>query len=249
MRELLTKLTPARGFSLFLHYVLVALLPILLYVLIGLNMVPLAYVVVILAKWRMFAVRPRFWPANLRANAVDIMVGLSAVIFMSQTDSVAVRFFWAILYAIWLIALKPRSSVFWVSVQAGVAQLAALSVLYMAGGGWSIWLLTGLSGLICYLAARHFIDNFDEAYARLLSYTWGYFGASLAWLSSHWLLYYKGLAQPTLLLSAIGYGLAALYYFDHFDKLHVTVRRQVIFIMVAIIVVVLTFSDWGDKVV
>jgi hypothetical protein len=68
-------------------------------------------------------------------------------------------------------------------------------------------------------------------------------------LLGHWLLYYQFVAQPTLLLSAIGYGLAALYYFDHFQRLSLTLRRQFIFIMIAIVLVVLTFSDWGDKVV
>lgn len=83
----------------------------------------------------------------------------------------------------------------------------------------------------------------------MLSYIWGYFGAALAWLLSHWLLYYHGLAQPTLLLSALGYGLAVLYYLDHKDRLSRGARRQFIFIMLAIVVVVVAFSDWGDKVV
>ena len=90
---------------------------------------------------------------------------------------------------------------------------------------------------------------FKDPYARLLSYVWGYFGASLGWLLSHWLLFYRDLAQPTLLLSTLGYGMAVLYYLDHTDRLSKGVRRQFIFIMIAIVLVVLTFSDWGDKVV
>ena len=57
------------------------------------------------------------------------------------------------------------------------------------------------------------------------------------------------MAQPTLLLSTIGYGMAVLYYLNHRDRLSTGVRRQFIFIMLAIVLVVLTFSDWGDKVV
>lgn len=249
MRQVLTRLTPTRGFSSFLHYTLLVLFPLLLFVLVRLEFVGLAFIVIILSKWRMFAVRPRFWPANLRANAVDIMVGIATVIFMEHAGSAVLQFVWAAVYAAWLIEIKPRSSVFWVSVQAGIGQLAGLSALYVAWADGPIYGLSLLTGCICYWSARHFIDNFDEAYARLLAYVWGYFGAALAWLLGHWLLYYQVVAQPTLLLSAIGYGLAALYYLDHFDRLNVTLRRQFIFIMIAIVLVVLTFSDWGDKVV
>ncbi|MEK7059539.1 MAG: hypothetical protein AAB971_02155, partial [Patescibacteria group bacterium] len=84
---------------------------------------------------------------------------------------------------------------------------------------------------------------------RMLAGIWGYFGEALAWLLSHWLLFYRGVAQTTLLLSTLGYSLAVLYYLDHNDRLSKGIRRQFIFIMMAIIVVVLAFSDWGDKVV
>jgi len=249
MRPVLTKLTPTRGFSSYLHYALVVLLPIVVFVLVRLDFVLLAFIVVILAKWRMFAVRPRFWPANIRANAIDIMVGVSIVIFMHDASSAVVQLIWALVYGFWLLVIKPRSSVQAVSLQAGLGQFAALSALYVAWDDGPVAGLSIITGLICYLAARHFIDSFDEAYARLLCYTWGYVAAALAWLLGHWLLYYQFVAQPTLLLSAIGYGLAALYYYDHYDRLNTMLKRQFIFIMLAIVLVVLTFSDWGDKVV
>jgi hypothetical protein len=80
---------------------------------------------------------------------------------------------------------------------------------------------------------------------------WAYFGAALAWLLGHWLLFYAHgiIAQPTLILSVLGYGLATMYYFDHSERLSPTLRRQFVFIIVAIMFVILTFSDWGDKVV
>ena len=249
MRPVLTKLTPTRGFSAFFHYALLVLLPVLVFILIRLEFVSLAFAIVILAKWRMFAVCPRFWPANIRANSVDIMVGISIVIFMHDAAGFTTQLLWAVAYGIWLIYIKPRSGTMWISIQAGLGQFAALSALYVAWADAPIFALSLTTGLICYLAARHFCDSFDESYARWLSYIWGYFGAALAWLLSHWLLYYQFMAQPTLLLSAIGYGLAALYYFDHYDRLSVSLRRKFIFIMLAIVLVVLTFSDWGDKVV
>ncbi|MEK7594769.1 MAG: hypothetical protein AAB436_03975 [Patescibacteria group bacterium] len=249
MRPILQSIKPTSGIAHFLHLCLVLVLPLIVFIMVRLNFTQLAVLVIILSKWRMFAVRPRFWAANIRANAIDLMVGLSAVVFMTHGESIGVQAVWTVLYAIWLLALKPRSGVPAVTAQAFIGQLSALSALYLVWGDGPVFGLTLLTGLFCFLAARHFLDAFDEPYAKMLSYIWGYFGASLAWLLSHWLLYYRGVAQTTLLLSTIGYGMAVLYYLDHNDRLSKGIRRQFIFIMVAIVLVVLAFSDWGDKVV
>jgi len=249
MRLLLRKLKPTSGFAYFLHLALVLILPVAVYILVRLDFVALALAMIVLSKWRMFAVRPRFWPANIRANAVDLMVGMSLVLFMTQTTSGLIQLLWTLAYAVWLLAIKPQSGILMVTLQASLGQLAALEALYLTWTGGPIIGLALLTGLFCFFAARHFFDVFEEPYARMLAYTWGYFGAALGWLLSHWLLFYGVLAQPTLLLSTIGYGLAALYYLDHEDRSSLTIRRQFIFIMLAIVVMVLAFSDWGDKVV
>jgi hypothetical protein len=251
MRLIPQAIKPTSGLAGVLHAALLLVLPVAVFVLVNSNenFVPLAFGVVILSKWRMFAVRPRFWPANIRANAVDLMVGLSIVLLMSQTSVLTVRVIWALLYSVWLLAIKPRTSLSAVTLQAFIGQLAALSAVYLAWDNAPVYGLTLLTGLICFLAAHHFLDAFDEPYVKLLAYAWGYFGAGLAWLLGHWLLFYRGLAQPTLLLSTLGYGLAALYYLDHEDRLSVGLRRQFILVMVAIVAVVLIFSKWGGKVV
>ncbi len=248
MRARIQKIKPASGVSHLLHIGLVLILPIGVFILVRLNFDSLAFTLIILSKWRMFAVRPRFWAANIRANSIDLMVGLSTVVFITQTDSLMNQTLWMAGYATWLLAIKPGKSIPMVTFQAFIGQLASLSALYLWSDG-PIWALTFLTGLFCFLAARHFLDTFDEPYAKMLAYIWGYFGAALAWLLSHWLLYYQGVAQATLLLSTLGYGMAVLYYLDHNDRLSKGVRRQFIFIMLAIVVVVLAFSDWGDKVV
>lgn len=249
MRLLLYKLRPTNGISYLLHLSLLIILPLAVYVLVHLGFVQLALSVIVLSKWRMFAVRPRFWPANIRANAVDLMVGLSIVLFMSHSGNMLLQLAWAALYAVWLIVVKPASGLLMTSLQAFIGQLCGLMALYLVWAAGPLYGLTLATGIICFLAARHFLDSFEEPYARLLAYFWAYFGAALAWLLSHWLLFYRVVAQPTLLLSTVGYGLAVLYYLDHHDRLSRSVRRQFIFIMVAIVLVVLTFSDWGDKVV
>ena len=250
MRLLLQKFKPASGFSHLLHLAFLVILPLVIFMLVRLDFVQVALSIIVLSKWRMFAVRPRFWPANIRANAVDIIVGLSIVLFMSHSSSVWLQVVWAALYAAWLIVIKPASSLFMTSAQAFIGQFCGLTALYLVWADGPTWGLSLVTGLICFVAARHFLDSFDEPYARMLAYFWGYFGAALGWLLSHWLLYYRGLAQPTLLLSTLGYGLAVLYYLDHNDRLSKGLRRQFIFIMIAIVLVVIVFSGWwGDKVV
>lgn len=249
MRPILRKIKPTSGFAYFLHLGLVSVLPIAVFVLVVLNFVQLALSIVVLSKWRMFAVRPRFWATNIRANAVDLMVGLSIVIFMVHSGSWSVKFMWAALYAIWLLAIKPAGGILMISAQAFLGQLSALMALYLTWADGPVYGLTFLTGLFCFLAARHFLDTFDEPYARMLAYIWGYFGAALAWLLSHWLLFYGELAQPTLLLSILGYGMAVLYYLDHHDRLSRGLRRQFIFVMVAVVLLIIAFADWGNKVV
>ena len=251
MRLLVARIKPAHGFSQLLHFGLVLALPAVLLVLIRLQggFVQLALSLVLLSKWRMFAVRPRFWPAIIRANAVDIIIGLAAVLFMANSPSGYLQMLWAVLYAVWLLVVKPATGTFMVSVQAMLGQLAGLMALFLLWSNSSLFALIFVTSIICYVSARHFFDNFDEPYAKMLSYLWAYFGAALIWILGHWLLFYGLIAQPTLILSLVGYGLAVLYYFDHADKLSSGLRRQFIFIMVAMLIIILTFSDWGDKVV
>lgn len=242
-------LKPKRGFSHLIHLALTALLPALVFVLVRMHFVQLAATLILLSKWRMFAVRPRYWPANIRANAVDIMVGISSVIFMAHSTSANWQLAWAIAYGLWLVFLKPGSSVFKVSIQAMIGQLAAFMALFLNWGDAPLIGLVVAAWAISYLVARHFFTSFDEARAALYAHTWGYFSAALVWLLGHDLLFYPKqgiLAQPTLLLTVIGYGLATLYYLDQKDRLSLFMRRQFIFIMIAIVVVVLVFSNWID---
>lgn len=241
----LAKLKPKSGFSHFVHIGFNALFPALLFVLVRMGFVPLAVSFIVLSKWRMFAVRLRYWPANLRANGVDMTVGFAAVIFMAQSTTAVWQLVWSVAYAFWLIFLKPGSSVWKTSLQALIAQTAGLMALYIALGDASIFILVLLTWLICYSVARHFFTSFEEPYTSLYAHTWGYMAAALTWLLGHWLVYYGIVAQPTLLLTVLGFGFAALYYLEQTDRLSVMVRRNFIVMMVAIILVVIFLTDWS----
>lgn len=230
-----------------LHILLTAALPLLAYILVRLNFGWVAVLLIFLGKWRMFAVKLRHWPANVRANGVDIIVGISFVIFMISSDAQALQLFWGALYAVWLLVIKPQSTALWVGVQALIAQALALSAVFLYWSDASVFLLVFLSWSVAYLCARHFLSAFDEAMSRATAYSWAFFVASIAWLSGHWLIFYGPVAQPALLLSVLGYGLASIYYLEHTDKLSKNVRRQFIAVMLAVVLFLIIFSDWSDK--
>ena len=238
MRALITKIKPASGFSRLIHVGLNIFLVLLVVGLVRIDCVQLALLVILLSKWRMFAVRPRFWPANIRANAVDIIVSVSLLVFMVQSDSQLTQIVWAAAYAVWLLVVKPASTPLTISAQAMIGLLFGLTALFLNFGDGALYWLVLSSSLICYLSARHFFDSFDEPYAKLLSYLWAYFGGALTWVLGHWLLFYGFMAQPTLLLVAVGYGLAAVYYLDHHDKLSKLVRIEIMVTTYTIIVAV-----------
>jgi hypothetical protein len=249
MTPIVKRVKPASGFAHFLHLILTAILPILLFILVRIGFAGVGAALIILAKWRMFAVKPRHWLANIRANAVDLMVGVSLLVFMINSASASWQLVWAVSYAVWLLAVKPASGVLMVSIQALVGQTLALMALFLALGDADALVLMLFAWIICYMAARHFFFSFDENLTKFLAYMWGYFGAALTWVLSRWLLFYGVVAQPTMLLTVIGFGLAALYYLEKTDRLSDLLRKQFITVMLAIVVVIVVFSDWGDKTV
>jgi len=243
----LAKLKPRSGYSHIFHIILTISLPIILYVLVRIDFAQLAIALVLLSKWRMFAVKARHWPTNIRANAIDITVGISVVLFMLHTHSQGVQFVWVVLYICWLLYVKPKSTSLWVGVQAMIGQAVGLMALYTVYGSANSVFLVIATGAICYVAARHFFSAFAEHLGRTISYVWAYFAASLAWLLSHWLIYYGTVAQPVLILTVVGYTMAALYYLRHTDRLSANVQRQFILVLTAILFIMIVFSDWSDK--
>lgn len=240
MRPLISKIKPASGFSSLAHIGLNILLALLVFVFVRIEFYQLALALILLSKWRMFVVRPRFWPANIRANAVDIIVSVALLGFMVHTESQLMQLIWAASYAFWLLVLKPASSPLLVSAQAMLGLLLGLTAVFIEWGGGSLYWLIISTAIVCYLSARHFFDSFDEPYAKLLSYLWAYCAAALTWLLGHWLLFYNDfIAQPTVLLVAVGYGLATLYYLDHNDKLSKLVRTEILVTTCAIVIAVI----------
>jgi len=247
MKKLIYRLKPESGMSYVLHFVLNALLPVLILVLVRLDFALIAALLVLLAKWRTLAIRPRYWLPNIRANLVDIFVGVSVVIFIAGTQLIYTQVIWTVLYIFWLVWLKPKSNPGAVMAQALIAQLLGLVAFYRAFTSSSLALGVLVTWLICYACARHFLGVFDEPLIRPITHTWAWFGAVMAWILGHWVIEYLFLPQIALVLSVLGYGLATIYYLDHKEKLKATLRRQLFIVMGLLIMIIVVFSDWQDK--
>jgi hypothetical protein len=225
------------------------LLPVSVLLLVRLNFASLAVILVLLAKWRTVAVKPRYWITNIRANLVDIFVGLSAVAFIAGTNTWYTQLVWAVLYAVWLIWLKPLFKPIPVMAQALIAQVLSLVAFYRAFSNSSLIVSIIATWLICYACARHFLGVFEEPMTRTITNIWAWFGAMMAWILGHWVIEYLFLPQIALILTILGYGLATIYYLDKKEKLKANLKNQLFGVMGLLLIIVIVFSDWQDKTV
>lgn len=172
-----------------LNIALVAVLFALIYVS---GQVALAFLLVLLSKWRVLAVRVRYWRANILANLVDISVGLGAVALMYVASSAQpgmalwLQLGFAAFYALWLIYIKPLSS-------KKAMLLQALLGLFI--GAWAIMALSYTMPLavvvlllfaVGYGAARHALAVHEEEQLSFLSLVFGLLIAELGWAMYHW---------------------------------------------------------------
>lgn len=126
--------------GLVLHAILSLMLPAVIYILIqNFSLYLVALLLVILSKWRVFMVKPRFWLDNVKANGVDFIFGFSIVAIMYLVgrggilDSLAIsskimytRLAVAIVYAFWLIVIKHFTSKIGIAIQSFAAVISGL---------------------------------------------------------------------------------------------------------------------------
>lgn len=170
----------------------VALAAIIFSLVLGVQNIWLALGVALLSKWRIFAVRPRYWWVNIISNMVDIIVTVSYVIMLYAAQGVLpLQIVLLLLFIFWLLAIKPRSSRRMVGVQALVAVFAGTtSLALIAYASDSIIFVAGM-WLIGYITARHFFTAYDSDQSTLLSLIWGFILAEIGWLGYHWLFVYS----------------------------------------------------------
>lgn len=194
-----------------------------------------AFILVLLSKWRIFAVRTRFWAANIQANLVSIIVSFSYVVFIYAVNLVndgslnnfIFQCLLTLIYACWLLFLKPRSKRKWVVAQAGLALFAGITAIFVMSYSWQASVVVLLSWLVGYSTARHVLGNYDEDHIILLSIAWGLVLAEISWLAYHWTIAYRlpiftDLLLPQISIIVLCLGFLAYKCYDsyfHFDKI------------------------------
>lgn len=165
-----------------------------------------AFVLVLLSKWRVLAVRPRYWFANIQANLVDIIVSLSVVVLLyAASKALIVQIVLTVLYIVWLLFVKPRSKRSFVAVQAGTALFLGVTALLSVSYEWPSSLVVAGMWLIGFSSARHVLGSYDEVHTGFYSLLWGLIVAELGWVMFHWTFAYAlpGLGDIKLSQTAI----------------------------------------------
>lgn len=250
MELLRTKATRTR-LSEIVYYVLNGALPIVVLLLVrGFDPPYLALAIVLLSKWRIFALRPRFWWPNIKANMVDVLVGVSVVglLYLASADLI-LQLIITLLYGGWLIGIKPRSSPNGIMLQAGIAQFVSLLVLFHFSAVWNELFVVLGGWVIGYVAARHVVSNYEEPNVELWSALWGLLVSQVSWLMFHWTVVYNlGMPilvpQAALVMLVLGFSAARLYSMQQSEHLNASAIRGTTLFTVALIVVILLFSPW-----
>lgn len=160
-----------------------------------------ALVLVFLSKWRVLAVRPRYWWTNIQSNMVDMIVGLSIVALLYLYLSSG--WFWvqvglAVVYAIWLTLIKPLSRRWQMTMQAVIAVAIGSLALFSSGYLLPNAAVVMLAMVLGYSAARHVLHGYEEDQTVFLSAIWGVIFAEVAWLLQRWTVAYAIPGLPVL---------------------------------------------------
>ena len=216
---------------------------------------------VFLSKWRVLAVKPRYWFVNVQANLVDFIVSISLVVFLYTTyignsvayQKVLILVALTLLYGGWLLFLKPQSKRLYVSLQAGVALFAGVAALYTISYDWPASMVVVAMWLIGFATAHHVLASYSETHILFLGLLWGLVMAELGWLAYHWTIAYSIgsgsvlLPRVSLTVLCIGFILQQCYdSFYHHQKIRGNdIIMPVLFTISIIVILPIVLSLWG----
>ena len=228
--------------------------------------IPLALGLVLISKWRVLAVRARYWFVNIRSNLVDIIVSVSVVLHLYTINGLNIadssKFLLlglaTLLYILWLLFLKPRSKRSYVAAQAGVATLLGVSALYTISFAWPASVVVIGMWLIGYAAASHILNTYDdETHPLFLSLAWSVVMAELGWVAYHWTVAYSlplvtNLLIPQIAIITVLLGFVAHKAYDsfyHHQKIRTTdIILPLLFTLSVIAVLVFVFNRVGTAI-
>ncbi len=211
-----------------------------------------AFALVLLSKWRVLAVRPRYWFANIQANLVDVIVSLSIVVLLfSANGAPIVQCLITALYIGWLLVIKPRSKRSFVAVQAGAATFLGTTALMTTSYDWDASVVVLAMWLIGYTSARHVLSSYEEAHVSFYSLVWGFVIAEIGWLAYHWTFAYLlpgmgdiKLPQVALITLAISFLAERVYgSYTHHGSVRSNDVVMPALLSVSVILIVLVFFN------
>lgn len=176
---------------------------------------------VLLSKWRIFAVRSRYWAANIRANLVDVIVGMSMVVFLyAAAGDLAAQIGLTAIYIVWLLFLKPKSKRAYVAAQAMMGLLFGIGAIVQISPSLPASVVVIAGWLVGYASARHVLSVQHESHINFLSLLWGFVVAEIMWLSYHWTIGYQigsslQLSQVVVILAALSFLAERIYVSYH----------------------------------
>lgn len=170
----------------------------------------LALILALASKWRIVALRPRYWAMNVRSNLIDLIFIVSATALAAHPAAgLTAQIIWLTLLSLWLLVIKRLTNQMGILIQATTAQVVGLCALLSFSALIPINQLFFLSvtvgaWIISYVSARHMLVNYsEEPKAEFLALLWGLVGAEITWVMSHWLQTYElvpGFAVPQVAL-------------------------------------------------
>lgn len=236
-------------------------LPALLLLLVTMELVEVAVLMVIISKWRMFAVQPHHWWANIRTSSADLIVGISSVFLMIGVADVSerplvtllIQVLITLLYTFWLIVLKPGSTKTLVGIQAFIAHTMGFMVLFWYADSAPELLLVAAAWFIAQTTARHFLKSFDDQFSDVLALAWALFAVQLSWVINRWHIGYEvfssfRVSNGLMLMVIFSYSIGSLYSLWMSDKLSLFKVRQFSGFMILMILALIILTDWSGAV-
>ena len=152
----------------------------------------LGLLLVLISKWRVFAVRARYFAINLKSNLVDMIVGVSVVLlaYYAGPSFLPVDFILAAFYVVWLIFIKPLSSERALLVQSLIAVFLGISAVTILSANLNSIVITALAFLIGYAASRHILVQTSDKDFTLTTLVCGLIFAEITWLCHSWSIIY-----------------------------------------------------------
>lgn len=152
----------------------------------------LGIILVLVSKWRVFAVRSRYLWINIKSNLVDLIVGLSVVLltYYAGSNLAPVDFVLMAIYVGWLLFIKPMSSEKATLAQSLIAVFLGISASTIMTATLNPIVAVLLAFVVGYAASRHVLVQTEDEDFTLTTLACGLVFSEVAWLCHSWAIMY-----------------------------------------------------------